>query len=108
MMDSPNQAKDEEAVKTEDIELEMSSSNSAVSVTPGYPDCASTNSPPRSARSHRSSRTADNIYDKIFHSPPSDYLALKLYGRIIPGNPHKQKLQPGDSKWMIHPYSYFK
>ena len=56
----------------------------------------------------RTSKTADHIFDKIFHTPPSAHLALKLYGRIVPGNPHKQRLQPGDSKWMIHPYSHFK
>lgn len=95
--DRPNQAPDssdgfQSDIKTEDIDLEVEST---------------IDSPEGIARK-RSSRTTDDIFDKIFHSPPSNYLALKLYGRIIPGNPHKQKLQPGDSKWMIHPYSHFK
>lgn len=81
-----------ETLKTEDVGLEVVSENLHEEESTGK----------------RSSKTADHIFDKIFHSPPSAYFALKLYGKIIPGNPHKQKLQPGDSKWMIHPYSRFK
>lgn len=98
-IDSPNLDRDnsdgfQSITETEDVKLEVL----ATLDTPEVP----------MGRKRSSVRTADNIFDKIFHSPPSNYLALKLYGRIIPGNPHKQKLQPGDSKWMIHPYSHFK
>ena len=57
---------------------------------------------------NRSSKTIDHIFDMIFHTPPNDYLALKIYGRIVPGSTHLESLQHGDSKWMIHPYSYFR
>ena len=81
-----------DVIQTEDIELEI----------------ASIQNPPEGYIRRQQSRTAIHVFDRIFHSPPNNYLALKLYGRILPANPHKQILQPGDSKWMIHPYSNFK
>lgn len=88
-------------VRAEDVSLEEVSEVHSSYVDPQIPATLKH----ESLSSKRSSKTADHLFDKIFRNPPSDYLALKLYGRIIP---HKKNLRPGDSKWMIHPYSHFK
>lgn len=88
--DEPNASGESfpDVMRIEDLELEIASVQ---------------NPPPEDAI-----RKKSDIFNKIFHKSPNKYLALKLYGRILPANSHKHKLKPGDSRWMIHPYSYFK